>query len=110
MAVLSGPDLERLADSLRSWYAQAKEHLVGALSQDYPYGAVKLSRAEQLQQFLEMTPEDWQAFLGRLRDRYQGYPDASTRIFRELSRYVRRMRKLEARARLDEARTFGLEE
>ena len=88
---LTGTQLEEVAREAADWYYDSVETLVKALEEDFPYGNVKLTPAEQMQQYLAMTPEGWQVLFASLERRYRGMPNSSQKIEEAATRYVKRM-------------------
>lgn len=85
---LSGPSLQEKADKLRDWYISYRQTLIGQLEQEYPYGSVRLTPADQLVRFTEVQPEDFEALIARLNDKYRGLPNATTLVNQDLAKWV----------------------
>ena len=94
MPVLTGPELDSLAKELRQWYVETRDWLVSMLETPYPYGSTPLTKDEQLEQFLSLTPEDWQGLIAKLEERYRGLKDMRERVQADLNSYVLSMDKL----------------
>jgi len=97
MAIISGPELDKLKDELVEWYTATKQYLIDVLSEEYPYGSTPLTTDEQVQQYLSMTPEDWQMLIGKLEDRFRGMPDAQQKVQQQLDNYIRSMDRMRLR-------------
>ncbi len=92
MPVISGPELDKMADELAVWYTDTLLWLMEAMEEGgYPYGSVRLTPAEQLMRHMSMTPEDWQGMVASLERRYQGFPNQAKLVEQALTRYVKRM-------------------
>lgn len=91
MPVLSGPELDKMADRLREWYFLNREKLIKRLEDKYPYGSVPLSAVEQVTRFQGLTPEDWQGLIIQLQSRYRGDPKAHDKVTSDLTSYVHSM-------------------
>lgn len=98
MPVISGPELDRLKKDAMDWYYDMRQRLIEDLERGYPYGAVKLSPAEQYQNYIQMQPEDWTGLIAQLTNRYRGLPDQDRLVNNDLSSYVRKMLDYGARA------------
>ena len=94
MPALSGVKLEELVDLASEWYAQTRLKLIEEMSHGKPYGTILLSPAEQLERFMEMQPEDWEAMLIQLQETYRGLPDGDARAEKDLQNYLAKMTKL----------------
>lgn len=92
---ISGPALDKIVAEAKEWYIQTKEFLIKAmLTGGYPYGAVRLTPAQQYAKFRAMTPQDWQALEGTLLNVFKGRPDAPFQVERAMAGYVRLMTNL----------------
>ena len=99
MPVLAGPALDRMSKELKAWWVFTKIRLVEELSQEYPYGAVKLDPMEQLTRFITMQPGDWEGILVRLQNLYRGSDNLHEQVSQELADMVSHMLVLEAERR-----------
>lgn len=97
MVLLGGPKLTKMVDELATWYSTTRQILIAALEEGGPYGQVKLSPQEQLDKFLNMTPEDWAAMADRLRERFRGLPDAEARVKQALTDFINHVYGIEGR-------------
>lgn len=97
MTSVSGPYFDGIVKEVVEWYLTTKEFLIKALTEDYPYGSVKLTPEEQLENFLTMNQQDWQALSDRLALRHRGHPDAEARVEQDLQDFVRYMEGLRRR-------------
>ncbi len=88
---LTGAQLEQVAREAAEWYYSSAETLMKALEEDFPFGSVKQTPAEQMQQYLAMTPVGWQELFASLERRYRGMPNSSQKIEEAATRYVKRM-------------------
>lgn len=88
---LSGPQLDKAVKLTQQWYAETRQRLIKALEEHHPYGTVEVSPTEQYQSYLEMTPEDWDALIAQLQNRYRGLPNVRELVDKDLARYVARM-------------------
>lgn len=87
MAV-NGPALDKLTAELKTWAVDYKARLRKALSQDYPYGAVKLEPQEQVSRFLEMRGQDYEALILQLNTKYLGAPNAYELVNKDLADFL----------------------
>jgi len=94
MPLLTGPELDAVAKELQAWYVETRSWLIEQLSSPYPYGSSPLTEDEQLEQYLALTPETWQALIARLEERYRGLKDMRERVQADLSSYVKSMDRL----------------
>lgn len=85
---VSGPTLQKKVDKLKLWYAERRQFLMNRLSMEYPYGTVKLSPADQLVRFQEVQPQDFEALIAKLNDKYRGLPNATTLVNTDLANWV----------------------
>jgi len=91
---LSGPYFDSLVKELVEWWLTTKEFLIEALTQDYPFGSVKLTPEQQLENFLRMDQTAMEAMSAKLSLRYQGYPDADARVQKDLADFFTHMQSL----------------
>jgi len=94
---LSGPYFDSLVKELVEWWLDAKEFLIEALTQDYPFGSVKLTSEQQLENFLRMDQTALEAMSARLSLRHQGHPDADKRVQKDLADFFSHMQALRGR-------------
>jgi hypothetical protein len=94
MPFVSGPELDAMVKELAEWYYVELDALMEALTEGYPFGATKLTPAEQYLRYREMAPEDWREFIINLEARYRGFPDARQRVQSSIDTYVARMEAL----------------
>jgi len=97
MPTLSGPELDKMREDLIVWYTTTKQYLIDVLTERYPYGSTPLTTDEQVQQYLSMTPEDWQMLIGKLEERFRGMPDAQEKVQQQLNNYIKSMDKMRLR-------------
>lgn len=88
---LSGPALDARVAKLQDWYVHRRQGLIRILQAYYPYGALRLTPAEQLQGFYQMAPQDYIALIDRLNQQYRGLPDAMDRVNKDLALYLAHM-------------------
>jgi len=93
MPIITGPSLDELAKELSQWYIETREMLIQALEEDYPYGSVPLTPGEQVDRFMSMTPEDWEALTNKLTDRHRGKPKAQELVREDLEDFVDKMNR-----------------
>lgn len=91
MADLSGPRLNGIVKDLSTWAAQQRQVYINALSQGGPYGTQKLTPAEQIERFIQATPQDYEGMVVKLNEKYRGLPDAQNKVNTDLAQYIRRM-------------------
>ena len=95
---LTGPELDAIVQQAREWYLEAREFLISQLeSGPYPYGHVKLTPAEQLSNYMAMTPQDWENLRQQRLNRYRGDPAAYYKANRDLSQYRDHMERIKQR-------------
>ncbi len=94
MPIITGPTLDELAKELTAWYINTRELLIQALEEGYPYGSSPLSPREQVERFMDMTPEDWQALTAKLIDRHRGKPDAEALARKDLEEFTTKMNNM----------------
>jgi hypothetical protein len=97
--VMSGPELNAMVERLRKRYLDTKEVLIKALTKNGPYGSVKLTPEEQLENFLSMSTQDLEELSNRLALRYRGRPDANEKVQQELEAFFTYMAGLHERLR-----------
>lgn len=99
MALLNGPELDKIAETLRERWADRLDYLIDALSEDYPFGGTKRSPVEQLVQYRAMQQNQalWTPFIANLERRYAGLPNARDRVQKAIDAYVTKMQGLEAK-------------
>lgn len=94
MPVITGPALDKLAKDLAAWYIKTREALIQSLEEGYPYGSVPLTPREQVDNFLSMTPEDWQDLSRQLTERHRGKPNAQELVRKDLEDFVAKMNNM----------------
>lgn len=94
MPLITGPELDKVKGELVEWYQTTREMLIKALEEGYPYGSLELSPAEQLQRFLDMTPEESQYMATRLAERYRGLPNQNELVEADLKAYTDSMTRM----------------
>ena len=94
MPLISGPTLDELAKELTAWYIATREELIVALEEGYPYGSVPLTPREQVDRFMSMTTEDWEALTNKLVDRHRGKPDAEALARKDLEDFTAKMNRM----------------
>lgn len=93
MPLITGPSLDQLAKELSAWYVKTRDELIAALEEGYPYGSVPLTPREQVDRFMSMTPEDWDAMTQKLTERHRGKPNAQELVRKDLEDFVTKMNK-----------------
>lgn len=88
---VSGDFLNQMKTDLTEWYFKTRNEMIEFLSQGTPYGARRITPDEQLDRFMQMTPQDYEALLVRLQNRYRGLPNSETLVSDALSKYLARM-------------------
>lgn len=91
MADLSGPRLNGLVKDLSIWAANQRQLYINAISQGGPYGTTKLTLDEQIQRFVQSTPQDYEAMIVKLNEKYRGLPNAQDLVNKDMANYIRRM-------------------
>jgi len=92
MPLIDGPELDKIKKELVEWYLNTRAWLIEAMeSGGYPYGNRQLSPSEQIERFLQMTPEEWDYMESRLMERYRGRPNQRELVEADLKDYSRRM-------------------
>lgn len=91
MPDLSGPKLNKFTRDLAKWAAQRRQFYINALSQGGPYGTTKLTPQEQIQRFVQSTPQDYEAMIVKLNEKYRGLPNAQDLVNKDMANYIRRM-------------------
>lgn len=95
---LSGPYFDSLVEELVQWFLDTKEFLIEALTEGgYPFGSVKLTPEQQLENFLRMDQTALEAMSARLSLRHQGHPDADARVQKDLADFFTHMQGLSGR-------------
>ena len=94
MPIITGPSLDEIAKESAAWYIKTREELIQALSEGYPYGSVPLTPREQLDRFMSMTPEDWEALTAKLTERHRGQPKAEELVRKDLETFVAKMNRM----------------
>jgi hypothetical protein len=94
LPTVTGPELNKLREELIEWYSLTRQKLIEALEEDTPYGSRKLTPDEQLERYLNMTDQDWQALQVRLEERFRGLPDANDRVKQDLQNFNNRMQQM----------------
>ena len=90
--ILSGPELDEVVRQAKEWYLEMREYLLKQLEAGpYPYGNIRLSRAEQYSRYREMTPQDWSQLYVTLQNKYAGHPNSRELVGNEIMRYRQRM-------------------
>ena len=89
---MTGPALDRMQKRLVKWYLSERTRLVKLLEEEYPYGSVPLTGAQQREKFASMTQSDWGILADKLRQRHMGEPNEDKLVEDDLRRYVERMR------------------
>lgn len=97
MTSVSGPYFDSIKKEVVDWYLETKERLIKVLTEDYPYGSVKLTPEEQLENFLAMNQQDWEALSAKLSLRHRGHPDADARVQADLAKFISYMDGLHRR-------------
>lgn len=88
---LSGRKAQERMERLKTWAAEFRIQMIEALTMDTPYRAQPLSKPEQLSQFMSVTPEDFEAMIFKLNEKYRGLPDAYERVNADLAKYISSM-------------------
>ena len=92
MPIITGSELDKVKSDLVTWYLTTRDWLIKALEEGgYPYGTHELTPAEQLQKFMEMTPEEWRYMTGKLAERHRGKPDQRELVEADIRDYTTRM-------------------
>jgi len=94
MPIITGPSLDEIAKEATAWYIRTREELIQALEEGYPYGSVPLTPSEQVDRFMSMTPEDWEALTDKLADRHRGKPKAEELVREDLEDFVDKMNRM----------------
>ena len=95
MVELGAKATEALRDEAAKWYSETRLWLIEQLEEDgYPYGAVLKPEDQQLLEFLNMTPQDWQELFAQFKERYRGLPDAHVRAVKDIDTYRNDMLKI----------------
>lgn len=94
MPIVTGPALDELVRELTAWYIDTRERLIQALEEGYPYGSVPLTPSQQVDRFMSMTPEDWEALTDKLADRHRGKPKAEELVRQDLEDFVSKMNRM----------------
>lgn len=95
MVELGAEALESLMKEAAAWYAKTRLWLIEQLEADgYPYGATPKPEEQQLLEFLNMTPLDWQQLFDQFKERYRGLPDAYPRAVKDIDSFRNDMRKI----------------
>ncbi len=94
MPIITGPTLDELAKELTAWYINTRELLIQALEEGYPYGSAPLTPREQVERFMDMTPEDWKGLTAKLIDRHRGKPNAEALAREDLDEFTTKMNKM----------------
>ncbi|KKK87096.1 hypothetical protein LCGC14_2756660 [marine sediment metagenome] len=94
MPLVSGPSLDEMAKELSSWYLETRERLIQVLEEGYPYGSIPLTPKEQVDRFMSMTPEDWEALTAKLTERHRGQPKAEELVRKDLETFVAKMNRM----------------
>lgn len=94
MSLITGPSLDEIAKESAAWYIRTREELIQALEEGYPYGSVPLTPRKQVDRFMSMTPEDWEALTSKLVDRHRGKPDAEALAREDLEDFVNKMNRV----------------
>ena len=89
--MLTGPELDKMKQELKSWYLDTRQRLIASLEKGYPYRSIQLTPDEQIQKFVGMRQPEWDALTGRLMERFRGEPDQEGLVQTELRRYQERM-------------------
>ena len=97
MSNISGPYFDSIVKEVKEWYFETKERLIKALTEDYPYGSVKLTPEQQLENFRAMSQQDWEALSAKLSLRYKGRPNEDALVQEELTSFMTQMAGLQAR-------------
>lgn len=98
MVELGAKALTALRDEAAQWYAETRLWLIEQLEADgYPYGTVPKDEGQQLLEFLNMTPADWQQLFSQFKERYRGMPDAYPRAIKDIESFRNDMRKIHER-------------
>lgn len=90
-AQLSGPALDKLKARLIKWYTERRQFLITEMTWDYPYGAEKVSASEQYGNWLSMAPEDYEALVATLNNKYRGLPNAYDLVNKDLAAFMSHM-------------------
>ena len=94
MAIVSGPELDKIRDELVEWYNTTRQWLIGELTNDYPYGTIKVSPEEQYSKYLSMLPEDFLRMRAALMNVHRGSPNALDKVDQDILRYRNRMESI----------------
>jgi len=94
---LSGPYFDSLVKELVEWWLETKEFLIEALTEDYPFGSVRLTPEQQLENFLRMDQTALEAMSAQLSIRHLGHPDADKRVQKDLADFFSHMQALSGR-------------
>lgn len=95
---VEGPLLDDLAKQAVEWYQKGVVQLMEALESDgHPYGAVRKSPAEQLNEYLSLDNAGWANLFSKLERRFRGLPNSRDLVQREAARYVNRMETLRSK-------------
>jgi hypothetical protein len=77
MPVITGKQLDEMAEEAVKWYVNTRQFLIKALEEGgYAYGSLKLSQADQMRRISELTPQQWREMYMRRLNRYRGLPNA----------------------------------
>lgn len=94
MATPTGPRLNALRKRVEDWYVNERQKLIKVLETGVPYNARQLTTQEQVQKFVQMTPDQYEAMILQLTEKYRGLPNATTLVNRDLAQFVARMTTL----------------
>lgn len=91
MSGVNGPALDKLKAELQTWALKEKTRLRMLLTNDYPFGAVKIDPVTQFSRFMEMTGQDYEQLVQQLNTKYLGDPQAYDKVNQELAAFLDHM-------------------
>jgi|SRR3990172_3839450 len=91
--MLTGEKMEQMKKDLIEWYTSTRTRLIALMEESSPVGTIQLSPSEQVERFLNMTPEDWQQELYRIGVRYKGLPNEEELIRTDVQDFLSYIRQ-----------------
>jgi len=91
MSMMTGPKLDEMKRQLVAWWLNARQRLIAALEEGYPYRSIQQTPEEQIRNFVSMGPVDWTNLADRLKERFKGEPNQEELVQTEMQKYQDRM-------------------
>lgn len=91
---INGPALDKLEQRLLKRAQDYIQTMYKNMTDQYPYGSVRLNNFEQWNRFTQMQPQDLEMMISMLNEKYRGMPNAYDLVNRDLSDFLAHMMTL----------------